>query len=65
MNDNGTTTSICPHCYVTIATSTWEADLEQAEESHTCERARLRSFGLTHKPPFRETWVPATLHKTA
>ncbi len=59
INENGSTSSICPRCYVTVATSTWEADLEHAEHHHKCERTRLRSFAMTHKPPFRETWVPS------
>ena len=55
-NENGTTSSICPNCYVTIATSTWEAELERAEVTHTCDPKQLRTFQTTHKPPFRATW---------
>ena len=55
-NGNGTTSSICPHCYVTVATSTWEADLERAETGHVCDPRYLRIFHPTHKPPFRDTW---------
>ena len=66
MNADGTINSICPHCYATVATSTWEAELERAELEHTCERSRLRSFGTTHRPPFRQTWIPPEkLNKTA
>ena len=57
-NDNGTIHSICPHCYNTVATSIGEAELEFAEHAHRCDRTRLRTFGMTHKPPFRETWKP-------
>lgn len=59
MNGNGTTVSICQRCYATVAASTWEADLDEAEAAHQCERARLRQFEPTHKPPFRATWTPA------
>ena len=58
-NGNGTTSSICPHCYVTVATSTWEADLEHAEAAHRCDPKHLRQFQPTHKPPFRVTWDPS------
>ena len=57
-NGNGTTSSICPRCYVTVATSRWEADLERAEEAHICDPRQLRTFQMTHKPPFRATWHP-------
>ena len=55
-NGNGTTSSICPRCYITVATSTWEADLERAEVAHTCDPKQLSAFQMTHKPPFRTTW---------
>jgi hypothetical protein len=35
-NKNGTTDSICTRCFVTVATGTWEADLDRAERSHVC-----------------------------
>jgi hypothetical protein len=38
-NRNGTMDSICPRCFVTLTTSTWEADLELAESAHKCELA--------------------------
>ena len=59
-NGNGTTSSICPCCYVTVATSTFEADLERAEIAHVCDPKQLRTFESTHKPPFRVTWHPQT-----
>jgi hypothetical protein len=58
MNGNGTTDSICSHCFMTVATSTWEADLERAEAAHQCNQARLSFFSDTHKQPFRITWSP-------
>lgn len=66
MNGNGTMDSICPRCYVTVATSTWESELERAEHAHNCERKGLSVFKMTHKPPFLTTWVPQKqLNKTA
>ena len=59
-NGNGTISSICPCCYVTVATSTLEADLERAEGAHVCDPTQLRTFQSTHKPPFRVTWEPAS-----
>jgi hypothetical protein len=44
MNQDGTIDSICPHCFVTIGCSTWEADLDRIEAAHICEPARLASF---------------------
>jgi hypothetical protein len=59
MNGNGTTDSICTRCFITVATSTWEADLDGAETAHKCNPARLRFFSETHKQPFRITWRSA------
>ena len=55
MNKNGTIDSICPHCYATIGTSTWEADLDRIEAAHRCEPSR-RSYFDEHrrKPVVRE-----------
>ena len=57
-NGNGSMDSICSRCYETVATSMWEAELERAEEDHKCQRIGLRMFEMTHKAPFRETWIP-------
>jgi hypothetical protein len=55
MNQDGTIDSICPRCYATIGTSTWEADLERIESSHVCEPARLSYFeDRRRKPMVRE-----------
>jgi hypothetical protein len=43
-NPNGTIDSICPRCYETVGTSTWESDLEHCEAAHVCEPAQLRRF---------------------
>lgn len=44
VNHDGTLDSICPRCYLTIATSTWEADLERAEALHVCADETLTYF---------------------
>jgi hypothetical protein len=46
VNEDGTLDSICPHCFLTIGTSTWEADLEKMESMHVCDPDRLRHFEL-------------------
>lgn len=43
-NRDGTIDSICPHCFATIGTSTWEADLEDIEARHVCDPARLTYY---------------------
>jgi len=58
MNRDGTIDSVCPRCYETLMTSTWEAELEVVEAEHECQRAGLLLFEKTHRPPFRTTWRP-------
>jgi hypothetical protein len=41
LNQDGTTDSICKQCYLTVATATWEADLDSAERNHHCDPSRL------------------------
>ena len=60
-NNRWTIDSICQRCYVKVASSTWEADLDRAEAAHKCEREQLKQFEMTHKPPFRATWPPKKL----
>jgi hypothetical protein len=43
-NADGTIDSICPRCYVTIASSTWEAELEGMEAVHVCEPGLLSYY---------------------
>jgi len=64
-NANGTASSICLRCYVTVAWATRAADLEHAEKAHHCDPERLRLFQMTHKPPFKETWVPSQKVRSA
>lgn len=41
-NRNGTTDTICRQCLTTVATATWEAELDRAERVHAC------NAGMTH-----------------
>ena len=40
-NPDGTANSICRKCFATVATATWEADLDSAEQCHKCDLSRL------------------------
>jgi hypothetical protein len=40
-NPDGTTNSICSKCIATVATATWEAELDSAEQCHKCDPSRL------------------------
>ena len=59
-NRDRTIDSICPRCYVTIATSTVEVDLQRMEAAHMCEPERLRYFAdalkrTMKRPPGNQT----------
>lgn len=36
-NQDGTIDSICPHCFLTIGSSSCESDLERMESAHVCD----------------------------
>jgi len=40
-NENGTFDSICPHCYLTIASALHEQNLFLLERMHECDPVRL------------------------
>lgn len=40
-NADGTTASFCRRCFMTVASSQWEADLERAERNHKCDPIEL------------------------
>ena len=66
MNKNGTIDSICPRCYATIATSTWEADLDRIESGHVCEPSRLSHFDeQRRKSAARQEPPPAKARRLA
>jgi hypothetical protein len=50
-NPNGTIDSICPRCYATIGTSTWEFELEKLEAEHVCNTLELKFFEELRKKP--------------
>lgn len=43
-NRNGTTDTICRQCLATVATATWEAELERAERAHACDPWAAQHF---------------------
>jgi hypothetical protein len=43
-NRDGSIDSICPRCFATIGTSTWESDLNRIEYSHRCDPELLRRW---------------------
>jgi hypothetical protein len=45
-NPDGTIDSICAKCFVTVATSRKESELEEAEKTHDCDPFRLAAFHL-------------------
>jgi len=50
-NPDGTIDSICPRCYTTIGTSTWEYELERLEAEHVCNTIELKFFETLKKKP--------------
>ena len=44
MNRDSTIDSICPHCYITIGTSSRESDLAAMEAAHICDPALLQHY---------------------
>jgi hypothetical protein len=63
MNKDGTIDSICPHCFVTIGCSTWEADLDRIEAAHLCEPSRLASFSGPGRKPVAAERIPEFNHQ--
>lgn len=43
-NEDGTIVSFCRKCFMTVASSQWEADLERSESSHKCDPFQLESI---------------------
>ena len=53
-NSNGTTDSICQECFVAVASSRWEAELELAEKKHVCDPEVLQFWkNLVKSVPVR------------
>jgi hypothetical protein len=49
-NRDGTVDSICHSCFMTVATATHEAELENYEQNHLCDpRDKLRSEVLAEE----------------
>jgi hypothetical protein len=43
-NGDGSIDSICPQCFRTVGTSTYQADLDAIEASHVCDPALLNYY---------------------
>jgi hypothetical protein len=50
-NADGTIVSFCRKCFVTVASSHWEAELKQSESEHQCDPFRLQSIAGILDPP--------------
>ena len=50
VNHDGTTDSICRHCFATVCTSIWETELERAEQSHLCDPNALDRWTRMQPP---------------
>jgi hypothetical protein len=49
-NTDGTIVSFCRECFITVASSQWEADLECAEQNHKCDPIQLEYLdGIIHQ----------------
>lgn len=57
-NRNGTTDSICRECFVTVATSIWEADLDRSERAHVCDPWTVKRFKGLVKAEHRAAVLP-------
>jgi hypothetical protein len=44
-NKDGSYDSICPHCFLTIATARTEGELVSLEQRHVCESSLLAERG--------------------
>lgn len=56
-NRNGTTDTICRQCLATVATATWEAELERAERMHACDPWTLQRFNKSGRQEKRPSLV--------
>jgi len=45
-NKDGSYESICPHCYLTVATEQSEGELKALEQQHVCHSALLAERGV-------------------
>jgi hypothetical protein len=50
-NADGTIDSICPRCFLTIATATKEADLLQSEMGHDCDPQLIARYEALKSAP--------------
>lgn len=57
-NRNGTTDSICRSCFITVATATWEAELERKERVHACDPWTVERFHRNGRKAARPAVLP-------
>lgn len=48
-NEDGSIDSICPRCFITVATSYCATDLDQVEAAHDCAPERLEYYQSTRQ----------------
>jgi hypothetical protein len=60
-NADGTIDSFCRKCFLTVASSQWEAELEHAESNHKCDPIHLEYMHRALDPPQNRT--PSLWHK--
>jgi len=53
-NEDGTVDSICPHCFVTVATAMDEAEMCLPEKLHVCDPFLLAHYEFFNKAPHSE-----------
>lgn len=61
-NRNGTTDTICRHCLATVATATWEAELDRAESTHACDPRLLQLLKRPARPEALALLTPRRAH---
>lgn len=61
-NRNGTTDTICRQCLATVATATWEAELERAEHRHACDPGMLQHFKKSSRQETRTSLARSGAH---
>ena len=58
MNRDGTVDSICRECFITVATSQREADLQEPEYKHACDSWTVERFKKLKSPEIGPDVLP-------
>lgn len=59
-NPDGTTDSICKKCFLTVVNARWEADLDRAEQNHSCDPKELEYWKELGS---KDREVPLPIHR--